>query len=50
MAYQIVPFVMTLTDHYSHLSIAGLSKLTFNCCAAVNKILTDTACHAAPLQ
>jgi len=51
MTYRITAFPMTFRDPQSHLHIANLFKCDFSySCAAVNKISTEIARRAVPLQ
>jgi len=51
MAYEVEPFPMTLSDFRGHASTESVLKCDFSySSAAVDKISTDTARRAVPLQ
>jgi len=51
VAYQIAPFVMTLSDLQGHVLIAALIKYAFsNSCAAIDQISTHIAHCAVTMQ
>jgi len=49
VAYQIAPFLMTLSDLQGYLHIASLFKCDFSHSRTADKISTDIARHAVPL-